>query len=97
MKIMVFHVLPMSISPIIVQLTMRMGTIILTAASLGFLGLGAQPPLPEWGAIVSDGRSYLMNNWWITAFPGMAIAVTVLGFNLLGDGIRDILDPRIRR
>lgn len=96
-KIMVFHVLPMSISPIIVQLTMRMGTIILTAASLGFLGLGAQPPLPEWGAIVSDGRSYLMNNWWITAFPGMAIAVTVLGFNLLGDGIRDILDPRIRR
>jgi len=96
-KIMVFHVLPMSISPIIVQLTMRMGTIILTAASLGFLGLGAQPPLPAWGAIVSDGRSYLMNNWWITAFPGMAIAVTVLGFNLLGDGIRDILDPRIRR
>jgi len=96
-KIMLFHVLPMSISPVIVQLTMRMGTIILTAASLGFLGLGAQPPLPEWGAIVSDGRSYLMNNWWITAFPGMAIAITVLGFNLLGDGIRDILDPRIRR
>ncbi len=96
-KIMMFHVLPMSISPVIVQLTMRMGTIILTAASLGFLGLGAQPPLPEWGAIVSDGRSYLMNNWWITAFPGMAIAITVLGFNLLGDGIRDILDPRIRR
>lgn len=96
-KIMLFHVLPMSISPVIVQLTMRMGTIILTAASLGFLGLGAQPPLPEWGAIVSDGRSYLMNNWWITAFPGMAIAITVLGFNLLGDGVRDILDPRIRR
>jgi peptide/nickel transport system permease protein len=96
-KIMFFHVLPMSISPVIVQLTMRMGTIILTAASLGFLGLGAQPPLPEWGAIVSDGRSYLMENWWITAFPGMAIAITVLGFNLLGDGIRDILDPRIRR
>jgi peptide/nickel transport system permease protein len=96
-KIMMFHVLPMSISPVIVQLTMRMGTIILTAASLGFLGLGAQPPLPEWGAIVSDGRSYLMENWWITAFPGMAIAITVLGFNLLGDGIRDILDPRIRR
>ncbi len=96
-KIMFFHVLPMSISPVIVQLTMRMGTIILTAASLGFLGLGAQPPLPEWGAIVSDGRSYLMENWWITTFPGMAIAFVVLGFNLLGDGIRDILDPRIRR
>lgn len=96
-KIMFFHVLPMSISPVIVQLTMRMGTIILTAASLGFLGLGAQPPLPEWGAIVSDGRSYLMENWWITTFPGIAIAITVLGFNLLGDGIRDILDPRIRR
>ena len=97
LRIMVLHVLPMAISPVIVQLTLRMGTIILTAAGLGFLGLGAQPPTPEWGAIVSDGRSYFIDQWWITTFPGMAIAVVVLGFNLLGDGIRDILDPRIRR
>ena len=96
-RIIVFHVLPMSISPVIVQLTLRMGTIILTAAGLGFLGLGAQPPTPEWEAIVSDGRSYLVDQWWITTFPGMAIAFVVLGFNLLGDGIRDILDPRLRR
>jgi peptide/nickel transport system permease protein len=87
----------MSISPVIVQLTLRMGTIILTAAGLGFLGLGAPPPTPEWGAIVSDGRSYLYQQWWISTFPGLAIAVVVLGFNFLGDGIRDILDPKIRR
>lgn len=91
------HILPMSISPVIVQLTLRMGTIILTAASLGFLGLGAQPPTPEWGAIVSAGRGYLMEQWWITTFPGFAIALVVFGFSLLGDGIRDILDPKIRR
>jgi peptide/nickel transport system permease protein len=97
LRIIVFHVLPMSISPVIVQLTLRMGTIILTAAGLGFLGLGAQPPTPEWGAIVSDGRNYLVDQWWISTFPGMAIAFVVLGFNLLGDGIRDILDPRLRR
>lgn len=97
LRIIVFHVLPMSISPVIVQLTLRMGTIILTAAGLGFLGLGAQPPTPEWGAIVSDGRSYLVDQWWISTFPGIAIAFVVLGFNLLGDGIRDILDPRLRR
>lgn len=97
LRIMTLHVLPMAISPVIVQLTLRMGTIILTAAGLGFLGLGAQPPTPEWGAIVSDGRAYFIQQWWITTFPGMAIAVVVLGFNLLGDGIRDILDPRIRR
>ena len=96
-RIIAFHVLPMSISPVVVQLTLRMGTIILTAAGLGFLGLGAQPPTPEWGAIVSDGRSYLVDQWWITTFPGIAIALVVLGFNFLGDGIRDILDPRLRR
>jgi peptide/nickel transport system permease protein len=97
LRIMLLHVLPMAISPVIVQLTLRMGTIILTAAGLGFLGLGAQPPTPEWGAIVSDGRAYFIQQWWIATFPGLAIAVVVLGFNLLGDGIRDILDPRIRR
>lgn len=96
-RIMALHVLPMSISPVIVQLTLRMGTIILTAAGLGFLGLGAPPPTPEWGAVVSDGRSYLYQQWWISTFPGLAIAMVVLGFNFLGDGIRDILDPKIRR
>ncbi len=97
LRIILFHVLPMCLSPVLVQLTLRMGTIILTAAGLGFLGLGAQPPTPEWGAIVSDGRSYLVQQWWISTFPGLFIALVVLGFNLLGDGIRDILDPRLRR
>lgn len=97
LRIIFLHVLPMCISPVLVQLTLRMGTIILTAAGLGFLGLGAQPPTPEWGAMVSDGRNYLVDQWWISTFPGMAIAIVVLGFNLLGDGIRDMLDPRLRR
>lgn len=96
-RIMFSHVLPMCISPVLVQLTLRMGTIILTAAGLGFLGLGVQPPTPEWGAMVSDGRSFLVDQWWISTFPGIAIALIVLGFNLLGDGIRDMLDPRLRR
>ena len=86
------HVLPMTLSVLIVQLTLRMGTIILTAA-----GLGAQPPTPEWGAMVSDGRNFLVDQWWMSTLPGSAIAAAVLGFNLLGDGIRDILDPRLRR
>ncbi|MCD6442505.1 MAG: ABC transporter permease [Thermotogae bacterium] len=97
LRIIFLHVLPMCISPVLVQLTLRMGTIILTAAGLGFLGLGAQPPTPEWGAMVSDGRNYLVDQWWISTFPGLAIAIVVLGFNLLGDGIRDMLDPRLRR
>lgn len=96
-RIIARHVLPMTVSVLIVQLTLRMGTIILTAAGLGFLGLGAQPPTPEWGAMVSDGRNYLVDQWWMSTLPGSAIAVAVLGFNLLGDGIRDILDPRLRR
>ncbi len=96
-RIMFLHVLPMCLSPVLVQLTLRMGTIILTAAGLGFLGLGVRPPLPEWGSMVSDGRSYLVGQWWISTFPGIAIALVVLGFNFLGDGIRDIMDPRLRR
>ncbi|HOO33463.1 MAG TPA: ABC transporter permease [Thermotogota bacterium] len=97
LRIMFSHVLPMTLSPVMVQLTLRMGTIIITAASLGFLGLGAQPPSPEWGVMVSDGRSYLIDQWWVSTFPGIAIALVVLGFNLLGDGVRDMLDPRLRR
>ncbi len=96
-RIIFRHVLPMTLSVLIVQLTLRMGTIVLTAAGLGFLGLGAQPPTPEWGAMVSDGRNYLVDQWWMSTLPGSAIAASVLGFNLLGDGIRDILDPRLRR
>jgi peptide/nickel transport system permease protein len=96
-RIIFRHVLPMTLSVLIVQLTLRMGTIILTAAGLGFLGLGAHPPTPEWGAMVSDGRNFLVDQWWMSTLPGSAIAAAVLGFNLLGDGIRDILDPRLRR
>ncbi len=95
-RILFRHVLPMSLSPVIVQATLEMGGIIRTAASLGFLGLGAQPPTPEWGVMVTAGRNYLPGQWWVSTFPGLAIFITVLGFNLLGDGIRDILDPRLR-
>ncbi len=97
LRIIFLHILPMSISPVLVQLTLRMGTVIITASTLGFLGLGAQPPSPEWGIMVSDGRSFLIDQWWISIFPGIAIALIVFGFNLLGDGIRDMLDPRLRR
>jgi len=95
-RVLARHVLPMCLSPVIVQATLEMGGIIRTAASLGFLGLGAQPPTPEWGVMVTAGRNYLPNQWWVSTFPGLAIFLTVLGFNLLGDGIRDILDPRMR-
>lgn len=96
-RILFRHVLPMSLSPVIIQATLEMGGIIRTAASLGFLGLGAQPPTPEWGVMVTAGRNYLPGQWWVSTFPGLAIFTTVLGFNLLGDGIRDIMDPRLRR
>jgi len=96
-RILLRHVLPMSLSPVIIQATLEMGGIIRTAASLGFLGLGAQPPTPEWGVMVTAGRNYLPGQWWVSTFPGLAIFTTVLGFNLLGDGIRDIMDPRLRR
>jgi len=97
LRIIFLHILPMCMSSIIVQLTLRMGTILLTVASLGFLGIGAQPPAPEWGAMVSDGRNYIASQWWISTFPGIMIALVVLGFSLLGDGLRDVLDPRLRR
>jgi peptide/nickel transport system permease protein len=95
-RILFIHVLPMVISPVIIQATINMGGIILTAAGLGFIGFGAQPPTPEWGVMVTDGRNYLPDQWWVSTFPGLAILITVLGFNLLGDGIRDILDPRMK-
>ncbi len=96
-RILLRHILPLTLSPVIVQLSLEMGGIIRTAASLGFLGLGAQPPIPEWGVMVTAGRNYLPASWWVSTFPGLAIFLTVLGFNLLGDGVRDILDPRLRR
>ncbi len=88
------HVVPLCLSSVIVRLTLDMAGIILTAAGLGFLGLGAQPPLPEWGAMISTGRQYMLDAWWVAAVPGVAIVVVSLGFNLLGDGLRDVLDPK---
>ncbi len=96
LRIVFKHILPLALSPVIVQGTLSMGGIILTAAGLGFLGFGAQPPSPEWGLTVSDGRNFMPHAWWVSTFPGLAIMVTVLGFNLLGDGIRDVLDPKMR-
>ena len=96
MRIVFVHILPNCASPIVVKASMDMGMAILGAASLGFLGLGAQPPYPEWGAMISVGRNYLPDWWWYSFFPGLFIFLTVLGFNLMGDGLRDILDPRHR-
>jgi peptide/nickel transport system permease protein len=92
--ILVRHVMPLCLSSVIVRLTLDMAGIILTAAGLGFLGLGAQPPTPEWGAMISAGRQYLLDQWWVPTVPGIAIFVVSLGFNLLGDGMRDVLDPK---
>jgi len=88
------HVTPLCMSSVTVRLTLDMAGIILTAAGLGFLGLGAQPPTPEWGAMISLGRQYLIDQWWVPTVPGVAILVVSLGFNLLGDGLRDMFDPR---
>ena len=88
------HIVPMCLSSVIVRVTLDMAGIILTAAGLGFLGLGAQPPSPEWGAMVSDGRQFLLDQWWVATIPGLAIFTVSLAFNLLGDGLRDVLDPR---
>ena len=90
------HLLPNVIAPVIVAATLGTGTAILAAASLSFLGLGSQPPAPEWGRMLSEGRGYLRDQWWISTFPGLAIMLTVLAMNLLGDGLRDALDPRLK-
>jgi peptide/nickel transport system permease protein len=88
------HILPNTISPILVQATVDLGTVILAMGGLAFLGLGTQPPAPDWGLMVSDGRQYILDQWWIATFPGIAIFIVVLAFNLLGDTLRDIFDPR---
>lgn len=96
-KVIFKHILPNTMSPVIVQASMDIGGVILTVASLSFLGLGAQPPTPEWGLLISTSRTYFLNAWWYSTFPGIAIFLTVLVFNLLGDGIREVLDPKTRK
>lgn len=96
-RIITVHILPNVASPIIVRATLGLGFTILTAALLGFLGVGAAPPSPDWGLAIAESRQYLPMNWWFAAFPGLAIFITVLGFNLFGDGLRDLVDPKLRR
>ena len=93
-RIITRHVWPLCISSLIVRVTLDMAGVILTAAGLGFLGLGAQPPSPEWGAMISEGRKFILDHWWVATMPGLAIFTVSLAFNLLGDGLRDVLDPR---
>ena len=93
-RIVLRHVMPLCVPSLIVRSTLDMAGIILTAAGLGFLGLGAQPPLPEWGAMIATGREFIFDQWWVATAPGIAICVVALGFNLLGDGLRDVLDPK---
>ena len=95
LRILLGHVVPLCTSSLIVRVGLDMAGIILTAAGLGFLGLGAQPPAPEWGAMIASGRRFLLDQWWVATMPGIAILVVSLGFNLLGDGLRDVLDPKI--
>ena len=95
-RIILRHILPLCMSSTIVRVTLDMAGIILTAAGLGFLGLGAQPPLPEWGAMISRGRAFILDQWWVATMPGFAIVIVSLGFCLFGDGLRDVLDPRQR-
>src|SRR5215470_12101116 len=96
-RIMVHHILRNCTTPIIVQMSLDIGYAILTLASLSFIGLGAQPPTPEWGSMVSVGRDYFLDQWWIVTFPGLAIFLSVMAFNLLGDGLQETLSPRLRR
>ncbi|WP_428686016.1 ABC transporter permease [Reyranella sp.] len=96
-RIVFLHILPNALSPVIVRATIGLGFTILVAAVLGFLGMGATPPAPDWGLAIAESRTYLPRAWWYATFPGLAILITVMGFNLLGDGLRDIVDPRIRR
>ncbi len=95
-RIIICHVLPNTIDTVVVRASIDFGNAVMFCASLSFIGLGAQPPTPEWGAMVTSGRDYLRDAWWLVTFSGLAIFVTVMGFNLLGDGIRDFLDPRIK-
>jgi peptide/nickel transport system permease protein len=95
-RILLRHILPNSLSPILVQASFNMGSAILTAAGLSFIGVGLQPPTPEWGVMISEGRQFISTHYWLSTFPGIAILLSVTAFNLLGDGLRDLLDPRLR-
>ncbi|MCB2134692.1 MAG: ABC transporter permease [Rhodobacteraceae bacterium] len=97
LRILWGHITPLCLSSVIIRVTLDMAGIILTAAGLGFLGLGAQPPQPEWGAMIASGRRFLIDQWWVATMPGIAIFIVSLGFNLLGDGLRDVLDPKARK
>jgi dipeptide transport system permease protein len=96
-RLMVVTVLPNCLAPLIVQATLGFSSAILDAAALGFLGMGAQPPTPEWGTMLADAREFILRAWWVVTFPGLAILIAVLAFNLMGDGLRDALDPKMRR
>lgn len=97
LRLMLSEILPNCTAPLIVQASLGISTAILDAAALGFLGLGAQPPAPEWGTMLADAREFVLRAWWVVTFPGLAILITVLAFNLLGDGLRDALDPKLKR
>jgi dipeptide transport system permease protein len=94
---MFINVLPNCMAPLIVQATLGFSTAILDAAALGFLGMGAQPPTPEWGTMLADAREFIQRAWWVVTFPGLTILITVLAFNLMGDGLRDALDPKLKQ
>ena len=94
LRVLWSHVVPQCLPSVVVRLTLDMASVVLTAAGLGFLGLGAQPPAPEWGLMIADGRQYVLDQWWVSTIPGIAVCVVSIGFNLLGDGLRDLLDPR---
>jgi peptide/nickel transport system permease protein len=96
-RIMLRHVLPNSFTPILVMATLQAGTVVVETAGLSFLGMGAQPPSPDWGSVLAEGQGYFLTSWWIATFPGLAIFLVVLGFNLLGDALRDHFDPRRRK
>ncbi len=91
------HLLPNTLSPLLVQASFDMGAVILSVAGLSFIGFGAQPPMPEWGVMISEGRNYITTHWWLTFFPAIAMLLAVAGFNLVGDGLRDVLDPRLKK
>ena len=97
LRLMFATILPNCMAPLIVQATLGFSNAILDAAALGFLGLGAQPPIPEWGTMLADAREFVLRAWWVVTFPGLAILITVLAFNLMGDGLRDALDPKMKR
>jgi len=96
-RILFRHILPNSLAPLLVQITLDLGAVLLVAAGLSFIGLGASPGTAEWGLMISDGRAFMFHAWWYVTFPGLAIVLVVLGFNLLGDGLRDVTDPKLRR